>query len=158
MKIKFTLILFLLLGLSSCVLEPPTPPLTPLEIQSLQTREFESNKQLVFASVMSVFQDLGYIIQSADVNTGFITAQSAARSYQGFQSINNYNTISQTSATAFVEEIAKRTRVRLNFVNSNVRSFEQGQSDRNDTPIIDAQTYQNAFERIENEIFVRSPN
>ncbi len=161
-KLFLILAVSCLLQTSSCVLTPPTPPLTPLEVQSLQTREFEATKQIVFASVMSVFQDLGYIIQSADITTGFITAQSAAKSNSGFHSLSNValtnvTTVSQTSATAFVEEIANRTRVRLNFVNVNMRSFEQGQSDRNDTPILSAMTYQNAFERIENEIFVRNP-
>jgi hypothetical protein len=159
MNKPFSFFLFaIFLSFSACVMEPPKPALTPLEIQGLQTREFEGTKQIVFASVMSVFQDLGYIIQSADLSTGFITAQSAARSNSGIRGLSNVTNVTQTSATAFVEEIADRTRVRLNFVNVNMRSYEQGQSDRQDTPILNAMTYQNAFERIENEIFVRNPN
>ena len=67
------------LTLTGCVVQPQKPPMTPLEIQSIQTREFESPKKIVFASVVSVFQDLGYTIKGADLNTGFINAESAAQ-------------------------------------------------------------------------------
>jgi hypothetical protein len=159
-RLLFPCVLLLVLILASgCAMQPPTKPvLTPLEIQSLQTREYESTKDIVFASTMSVFQDLGYTIVSADKHTGFITAESAARSDAGSRMWLNVSNVSQTSATAFVEEIAKRTRVRLNFVTRNMRSYEYGQSDRDDTPILNPMTYQNAFDRIETEIFVRSPD
>ena len=61
---------------AGCVAMPPPP--TPLQIQSVQTREYEEGKQVVFASVMSVFQDLGYIVNSADLATGFITTEGLA--------------------------------------------------------------------------------
>ena len=59
---------------SGCV--APRPQLTSLEIQSIQSREFETAKPTAFAAVLSVFQDLGYIVESADKETGFITAKS----------------------------------------------------------------------------------
>ena len=134
-----------------------TPELTPLEIQSLQTREYEYKKEVVFPSVMSVFQDLGYTIKSADKDTGLITAESAATSDAALK-FWGVSKVTQTSATAFIEEIGTTTRVRVSFVVTNKTSYSRGQTDREDTPILNAEVYGNAFERIENAIFVRSAN
>lgn len=154
--IKFAII-GLALVLAGCA-TTSAPTLTPLEIQSLQTREYEHAKNIVFPSVLSVFQDLGYTVKSADKETGFITAESAAKSDAASKFWLGISNVSQTSATAFVEEIGKITKVRLNFVVSNKKSYGYGQSDRQDTPILNAEVYKNAFERIESAIFVRSAN
>ena len=52
------------------------PQLTPMELQAIQSKEFQTSKETLFASAMSVFQDLGYTINSAEMQTGFITANS----------------------------------------------------------------------------------
>ncbi|MFH2030844.1 MAG: hypothetical protein ABIJ40_09565 [Bacteroidota bacterium] len=155
--------IFTIALLSMCLLLPGCattsgPKLTPLEIQSLQTREYEQKKDVVFPSVLSVFQDLGYIVKSADKETGLITAEGAATSNAASKFWLGITNVSQTSATAFVEEIGKLTKVRLNFVTSQTKSAAYGQTDRQDQPILDAQIYNNAFERIENAIFVRASN
>ncbi len=152
-KLAILAVLFTLLGCATA----PTP-LTPLEIQSLQTREYEHSKDVVFPSVMSVFQDLGYTVKSADKATGFIAAESAAESDAASKFWLGISNVSQTSATAFIEEIGQITRVRLNFVATCKKSYVYGRTDRQDTPIIDAVVYRNAFERIESAIFVRSGN
>ena len=132
------------------------PAMTPLEIESLQSREYENSKMVVFASVVSVFQDLGYTIKSADKETGFIMAESAASSDTASKILLGVSNVSQTSATAFIEQIGSHTLVRLNFVTSSKKSSSYGQTDREDTPILDVRIYRNAFERIESAIFVRS--
>ncbi len=154
MKFVKTLCLTLALLVSGCAMKK-VPELTPLQIQALQTRDFTTSKNVVFPSVISVFQDLGYTIKNADKETGIIMAESAAKSDSASRIWLGVSSVSQTSATAFVEEIGKTTKVRLNFVTSNNKSYGYGQTDREDTPILDAPTYQNAFERIENAIFVR---
>jgi hypothetical protein len=154
--IKFVII-GLVLILAGCA-TTSVPTLTPLEIQSLQTREYEHGKNIVFPSVISVFQDLGYTVKSADKETGLITAESAANSDSATKFWLGISNVSQTSATAFVEEIGKITKVRLNFVTSNKKSYSYGQSDQQDTPILNAEVYKNAFERVESAIFVRSTN
>lgn len=148
---------------------PPEPALTPLEIQSLQTREFQHDKAIVFASTMSVFQDLGYIVSSADLATGLITTESPATSDRAafparftilpeLMVWSDVTSVMQTKATAFIEQIGNRSRVRLNFVVTRQASSVHGQTTRQDTPILDAAIYQNAFERIANAIFVRAGN
>ena len=66
--------------------------------------------------------------------------------------------MSQTSATAFIEKIGKITKVRLSFVTSLKKSTGNGRTDRIDTQITNAKVYQNAFEKIESAIFIRSSN
>ena len=166
----------IVLTLTGCAgQQPQKPPMTPLEIQSLQTREYEAPQKTVFASVVSVFQDLGYTIKGADLNTGFINAESAAQNATSNTEIvggvlggvlggiygnrgvpGATQSVEQTAATAFIEEIGDRTRVRLNFVTTRQSSSAYGQNSRRDTPILDVQIYTNAFERIENAIFIRS--
>ncbi len=133
------------------------PVLTPLEIQSMQTRDFENSKRVVFPSVISVFQDLGYTITNADLETGLISAESAAQS-DGTARMFGYTKVTQTKATGFVETIKQHTRVRLNFVEVSQTSSGYGQNDRYDSPVLNAALYQNAFEKIENAIFIRTSN
>lgn len=143
--------------LSGCM-TTPKPTMTPLEIQSLQSREYETTKEIVFPSVISVFQDIGYTISNADMQTGLISAESAANSDFASKFWLGVTNVSQTKATAFVEQIGDKTRARLNFVETKKTSSGWGQSDQQDTPLLDAQLYQNAFEKIENAIFIRSQN
>ena len=145
-----------ILVLCSCATNPYAN-MTPLQIQSLQTREFEAKKNIVFPSVISVFQDLGYTINNADMATGLISAESASKSSVGM-ALLGISKVTQTRATAFVEEIGKKTKARLNFVEINKTSGQYGQNNREDTPILDAKIYENAFEKIKNAIFIRSSN
>ncbi|MCY3838895.1 MAG: hypothetical protein OXH09_09680 [Gammaproteobacteria bacterium] len=136
---------------------PPEP--TPLELLMLQSREYEEDKQVLFSSVMTVFQDMGYTPTSADLETGFISAESAAQG--GFNILDllvDDTTVVQTRATAYIERIGEGTRVRLSFVEVRSTSSVAGQTDRRDVQVLDPMVYQNAFERIEQAIFVRSAN
>ncbi len=154
MKIKIVstfLTLFFIFGCASTT----QPTLTPLEIQTLQTREYDQSKEIVFPSVISVLSDIGYTITSADLATGLITAESLAESDAATKFWLGISNVSQTKANAFVEEIGEITKVRLNFVVTNDKSYGYGQTDRSDVQVLDATAYQNAFEKIENAIFVR---
>lgn len=153
MKIlPFIFVLFLLVG---CETTDPMGGMTPLEIQSLQTRSFDNGYNVTFRSVVSVFQDLGYIIKSADIETGFIQADGASESDYFLRYFEGETETWQTRATAFVEQIGNRTMVRLNFVDSVESSTVFGARDREDIPILDAHIYQNAFEKIGSAIFLR---
>ena len=154
---KFYLFLpFLLIFTAGCETTKPTVNLTPLEMQSMQSRSYDSKKDIVFPSVMSVFQDLGYSINSADINTGLITAESTADSDKVLKFWLGITKVSQTKANAFIEEIGSETKVRINFVVTKKKSFGYGQTDRQDSQILTPQPYQNAFEKIENAIFLRN--
>jgi len=156
--LKYLRLILTTLGLTilaACV-TTPVPTLTPLQIQSLQTRQFEHSKEVVFRSVVSVFQDIGYTITSADIETGFISAEGSASTDASLQFLFGIAQISQTRATAFVEQIGDGTQIRLNFVEANETSSGYGQTSRQDAPILDPEIYQNAYDRIDTAIFIRS--
>lgn len=144
------------LSLIGCVGQEVRPDLTPLEIQTIQTRTYAEPKEIVFRSAMSVFQDIGYSIASADLNTGLITGEGAAQDNAALLFWTGTTQITQTRATAFIEELGDSTSVRLSFVEVDERSSRHGQRNRRDTPILDSEVYQNAFDRIENAIFIRT--
>lgn len=156
MNIKLVMGMTVALALSGCATAPRQAP-TSLQIQSFQSKEFEANKNIVFGSVLSVFQDLGYIVQSADKDTGFITAASPSQNKTGFwQAMAGVTSSGDTKATAFIEEIRPGyARVRLNFVNSVMSSSSYGQAQKLDEPILDPKIYQVAFDKVDEAIFVR---
>jgi len=147
-------ILGLIIAMMAACASSPSTQMTPMEIQALQTREYETNKHIAFASTLTVFQDLGYIIESADESTGFITASSPTDTKM------NWWTWAQdsktTRVTSFVEELRQNyTRVRVTFVNSTSSSSSYGQYSEKDTVILVAGPYEAVFNRVGNEIFVR---
>ena len=151
------LVVLALVSLSAC--ETITEQeLLPLDIQAIQTRTFETARSTAFSSVVSVLQDLGYIINGADVETGFITAASPTRSSASLlDALDSISRNSTTKVTAFVEELREgQISVRLNFVINTSASYSQGQTDTTDKPILDESVYIEAFNKIENAIFIRS--
>jgi len=132
--------------------------LAPMQLQAMQQKEFEATKPSVFGAVVDVFQDLGYTIGSADLNTGFITADSATVNKTSFWDALGYATGSgNTRATAFIEQMPSgMIRVRLNFVSTKNLSGMYGQSFRKDKPIQDPAVYQRAFEKVDEALFVRN--
>ncbi|MFZ4381424.1 MAG: hypothetical protein ACOYO0_05590 [Sandarakinorhabdus sp.] len=134
------------------------PVLTPMELQALQSKEFEASKSSVFASTMSVFQDLGYTINSADIETGFITASSPVKDKTNFWSaMAGVASQGLTKATAFIEQGPNGyTKIRLNFVSSIESSSSYGQRSQADKPILDPLAYRAAWEKIDEALFVRN--
>lgn len=143
---------------SAGIAKKPAPQLTPMELQALQQKEFETSKETLFASVMSVFQDLGYTIDSADLPTGFITASSVTTNKSSFgEALFGIAASGNTRATAFVEKMSNgMARVRLNFQNTKTRSGAYGQTTREDIPVLDPAAYRAAWEKIDEALFVRN--
>ena len=146
----------MLLFLTGCETTKPNVNLTPLEIQGIQSRSYDHSKDIVFPSVMSVFQDLGFTVEIADKDSGLIkssgTTESSGFLYEFF---TGYSATSQTVATATIEQIGKQVSVRLSFTQIDKDSSWYGKEDREDTQILDFKIYQSAFEKIENAIFYR---
>lgn len=79
------------------------PQMTPMELQALQSHEYETSKEVLFASVVSVFQDLGYQLENADMPSGFITASSATKNKTSFMDVlAKQSSSGNTRVTAFV--------------------------------------------------------
>lgn len=132
------------------------PQLTPLELQAIQSKEFETTKDNLFGAVMTVVQDLGYQVQSADLNTGFITAISATEQKTNFfMALGGASATANTKMTAFVQNMPNGfSRVRLNFLVSKTTSSAYGQTNQNDRPILEPDVYRNAWDKIDEALFV----
>lgn len=149
------------LALSLLVLSSPSyaaknPKLTPMELQAIQSREFEVSKEVAFGAVMTVIQDLGYTVETADVVSGFITAASPAENKTNFfEALGGASSSGNTTMTVFLMPMPNgMTRIRLNFVNTRSMSTAYGRGSRQDKPILDAAVYNNAWERIDEALFV----
>ncbi len=163
MKTHFSILMIAFIALlgGGCA-SAPTAPKSGIELQAYQAKEFETSKRTAFSAVMSVFQDLGFIIDDGDFDTGLITATGPThRDEMGMsdllaQVFAGADTRGSTHrrATAFVEQMPSGlVRIRLNFVD-NMAAFQgAGQQSR---PLQDAAFYQATFELIDRAIFVRS--
>ena len=72
------------------------------------------------------------------------------------QILFGFSEVKNTRVTAYIETIGKLTNVRLNFILSRQTSTQYGQTSKNERAILESNVYQNAFEKIENAIFIRS--
>lgn len=149
--LAFPLVVSLLLA-GGCAVTPQSPK-SALELQAIQAKEFETNKKTAFASTLSVFQDLGYVVGNANLDTGLINAKSPTQ--QSFVPFVG-QVMKDVKATAFVEELVPgRTKIRLNFVNSTQSSSGYGMRGERDQPIEDPQMYQDVFVKVQQAIFIR---
>ncbi len=130
--------------------------MSPMQIQEMQVRDLETTKAIAFSSVMSVLQDSGYRINAADKETGLITATASTQSKTTWVPFVGFGKSKKTPmVSAYIEEITPNmTKVRLNFVMSKtaVNNFGGGQDE---DPILEPFVYQDAFEKINQAVFVR---
>ena len=133
-----------------------------IELQSYQAREFETEKRIAFSATMSVFQDLGFIIDDGDFDTGLITATGPSNRHdmgmsdllaQVFAGVDTRGA-THRRATAFVEKMPSgKIRIRLNFVDN---IFVTAGTPLQTRPVQEPAFYQATFEQIDKAIFVRS--
>ena len=134
--------------ISGCAV-PHKPQKVSLELSAIQSREFATTKKVAFASVLSEFQDLGYIIRSADFDAGLITADSPIRKVG-----NIFYPFFNIEATALIEELKTgHIKIRLNFVNVRSKGL---QSIKEKEVVNDAEIYNDAFTEIQEDISSRS--
>ncbi|MGI9224095.1 MAG: hypothetical protein ACR2QX_06425 [Woeseiaceae bacterium] len=162
-KTSFLLALIVTVLLGGCA-APATAPKSGVELQAYQAKEFETTKRAAFSATMSVFQDLGFIIDDGEFDTGLITATGLSiRHEMGmgdvfsklFAGVDTRG-FTERRATAFVEKMPSGLiRIRLNFVD-NIATDAGVNSARVSKPVEDPVFYQATFERIDKAIFVRS--
>lgn len=129
-----------------------------LELQQLQSRDLETTKDQAFGAVMSVLQDSGYRIQAADKDTGLITGVASTKGKLTYNLFTGFGKSKKSPiVSAFIEQrTPKLTRVRLSFVMGKVNSNGYGAGVQDEEPIYDSVVYQNAFEQINQTLFIRS--
>jgi hypothetical protein len=130
--------------------------MTGLELQAVQARDFDVPKDITFAAVMSVLQDAGYRIGSADRDTGLITGTASTSGTWSYSLWSGMGKKKKTPiVSAFVEQRGTGSKVRLNFVLAKVKSTIYGSGAADEEPILDPTVYQQAFEKINQAVFVR---
>lgn len=130
------------------------PPLTAEELRRLQTREFSAPKDITFAATMTALLDLGYRIQSADIDTGLIVA--SASSVERLQlDLRGIGTARQTPmASVFLEARDNSTsRVRVNLSVSASSAGDTGASA--ERIVREENPYTVFFEHLQDEIAAR---
>ena len=129
---------------------------TGLALQQIQTKTFEANKEVAFSAVMSVLQDAGYRIGSADKDTGLITGTASTKAKMTYSLWTGFGKSKKSPVvSAFIEPMGAGSRVRLNFVMAKIKSTLYGSQPQDEEPIYDPATYQDAFEKINQAIFIR---
>jgi hypothetical protein len=136
--------------------------LTGLELQSFQKKEFSCSKKIAFASTISVLQDLGFTVNSANYDSGHLSAigtDVASKSRSAIKSIPGtllggpliggliFGGLTQrretSEITVNIEEIGpSKTCVRLSFVPNTLKR----------------QLYDDAFSRIRETVFIKTKN
>ena len=131
------------------------PQLSGLELQQIQARDFEASKSVTFAAVMTVLQDSGFRISSADKDTGLISGMGTSERHMTWVPFVGFGSSKKNPVmTAFIEERGKNSRVRLNFVMAKIKGNRYGDwSD--EEAVVEPQVYKDAFEKIEKEVFIR---
>lgn len=152
MKKNLWIMLIMLLAVAGCETVPVSTK-SALELQAIQSKEFETSKKIAFAATLSVFQDIGYTVSSANLDTGLITAKSpTTQTLQIFVG----QRMADIKATAYIEEIVpNRTKVRVSLVNSVETSGGYGMKGGHENPIETPEMYQDIFAKIQQGIFVR---
>ena len=123
----------------------------------MQTKDFEANKEMVFASVMTVMQDAGYRIENADLATGIITGIGSSKGKMVYSLWSGFGKSKKTPiVSSYIEQIGPMTRVRLNFVMAKVKSSLYGSQPQDEEPITEAEVYQDAFNKVDQALFIRA--
>lgn len=156
---KFTIGLALLgCAISPAAMAKKAPEITGLELQQIQSRDIEGSKELIFGAVMSVLQDAGYRIQAADKDTGLITGLGSTNGKMTYNLFTGFGRSKKTPiVSAFIEQTSPSiTRVRINFVMGKIKSTIYGSQPQDEEPILDTAVYADAFEKINQAVFLRA--
>ncbi|CAM3132900.1 DUF4136 domain-containing protein [Sphingomonas antarctica] len=156
--IKLFAVSALALSITAPAIAKKPPEISGLELQQIQAKDFEATKRVVFSSVMSVFQDSGYRIGSADFDTGLITASASTKTKMTWLPFVGFGTSKKTPVvSAYIEDRSPTlTKVRLTFVMGKFKNQAAGWGAMQDEePINDPKVYQDAFEKINQAIFIR---
>lgn len=125
-----------------------------VELQALQTREYEATEEQVFSAVIGAFQSYGFVVQSADRSTGLVIAKTTSDA-----EINHLTGVTRTEynkATAFVERVSdKRVSIRVSIVKHVSASGAYGGHGEKEAMRTTPKIYQDIFAKIEHSLFLK---
>ena len=147
--------ILLVSGTVASAKEAKAPQMSGLQLQQFQSHEFGYSYGVVFASTLSVLQDLGYVIKSGDKETGLITAEGINDSRTSGLGMRVTTTI--PSVSAFIEPVSQTaTRVRFTFIVKETKLWAGKLEKETQNMVTDQAVYQSAFEKVESAAFVRA--
>lgn len=143
-------------ALVSSVTAPDEPSLSAGELRQLQSRELEAPKPATFAGVMTVLLDSGYRVQSADLESGLITAVAPSSGRLRVDPTGVGRATQTPVASAFVEELrGGSSRVRITFAVGTSGAGQLGVT--GEKPVLDSKVYAAFFAQLEEELASRRP-
>lgn len=159
MKLKTLLLSFCLAcGLSGCITVDSVfgevdPQISSVELEALQTREYEASLNDVFAATVGAFQSYGFSVQSADRTTGLVIAKTTSDAT--LDSFTGLARVQYDKATAFIEpSSAGHVKIRISIV-KYVSASAMGSSGEKEAVRTKPKVYQDLFSKIEQSLFLR---
>lgn len=114
----------------------------------MPTKSFKEEKNIVLSGLISALQDLGYLLQYADITTGKVTAKCSSTPTPFLTFLTGLMHIDHTEASAIIHESEGKTHVRLDFL-----STQPAPSDENGRkPDFETEIHIHAFELTEYKI------
>lgn len=130
------------------------PQVSQVQLQALQTREFDASEQQLFSATIGAFQSYGYAIQSADRSTGLVIAKTTSEA-----TLNHFNGLTRVEydkATAFIEQIGEnRMKIRVSIVKHVSAKSAYGGGGEKEAMRTKPEMYQKIFNKIEESLFLK---
>ena len=157
-KISNTIIFSLSLLLASCVTQMITK--SPQEVKMMTTKQFETNKSIVFKAAISLLQSESYIIDDANENTGLIRASKRIenKNAKAQRFWTGYSKDANTSKVSFyIEEFnAELCEVKITLYegseSTSVGYWGNQNKDIKESMVYDAEIYNQWFNNLRSEI------
>jgi hypothetical protein len=137
------------------------PPPTQLELRAFQTREYDTtDTKLVMKAMLNVLQDMGFIVNDADVELGLLTASKwtdiphTKKEIKRARKDESPLTKSLVlDCTANISPFDNQSRVRVNF---QKRILDERGGTMEASPVEDAAFYQTFFSKVDKGIFLQA--
>lgn len=163
--------LLALAPLGGCASSGRTAPVaTPLEMRALQSRSYPvRDTQVIMKAVLAALQDEGFVVKTADVNLGLISAErQGVRPVSGAAKLGRWALIignpllaaltpgptggvSVLEATANVSSAGDEARLRLSL---QLKTLDAAARLKSVQAVTDAAVYQELFARIDKTLFL----
>lgn len=129
-------------------------PISSVELQALQTREFEATEEQAFSAVIGTFQDYGYTVNSADRATGLIIAKTTSDAE--IMVMTGVTRVEYNKATAFIEKVAQgRVKIRVSIVKYVSAKNAYGGGGEKEVVRTKPEMYKEIFSKIEQSLFLK---
>lgn len=131
------------------ILSGCSPTLSSMQRRSIEAKELQGSFDDAYKATLQVFQDHGYTIKSTDYKSGVIHGETGVK-YALFVGMTNYE------ITATIEQFGEHTvKERISLIRKKKSSSQYGTQE--DSKIVDdPELFQQLYDDIQKEMFVRA--